>query len=444
MKKILICLVLVCSVFTLNAKTWSVIGKALKDDTTLLEQDASNPNMYKYVGNLTNMSFKLFNGVDYYVPKCGMNDPFDQQVSIEKQVDESQAGFRVSYVNSNVPYRITLIDGIIPKLIVEKVTTFNHLYLIGGPINTRDPNWLLSDARELVKDPENPFVFYYRGFLIYNTFGDEPGSIKFLTSNTNWDPAFHPGKTGNIPLAQASKMTLGGDDTKWELPSDGSGNGYYVLKLNTLNETISIEKFEPGNVEYPAKIFITGDALPCGWNNETPEIMTPTKITEGKYSWTGKVLPGQFKFLKFKGSWGNCWVSTIIDQPVVFDRLYPFVFEAENTAGGNDYKFLITEPGGCSINMDLANTKMFVKKVDLSSTDNTKLNDEVIMTANAGRIVVKCSSSFKKNLAVFGIDGRHLYTNSFVYNSEVSLPKGCYIVKVTDSNGKYNVNKMVI
>jgi len=443
MKKFIICLVLVCSVFTLNAKTWSVIGKALPDDTTLLEQDATTPNVYKYVGKLTNMSFKLFNGVDYYVPKCGMNDPFDQQVSIEKQVDESQIGFRVSYVNSNVPYRITLIDGAAPKLIVEKVSTYNHLYLIGGPVNTRDPNWQLSDARELVRDPEDPFVFYYKGFLIYNSFGDEPGSIKFLGSNTNWDPAFHPKGSGNVPLAQASKMVLGGDDSKWEIPADGSGNGYYVIKLNTLTETISVEQFIPGNVEYPANIFITGDAMPCGWNNETPEVMSPTKITEGKYSWTGKVMPGQFKFLKHKGSWGYCWVSTISDQRVVYDKLYPFVYEAENIGGGNDFKFLITEPGGCTISVDLATKKMLVKKVDLSSTGKEKKNDEVIIVANDGNVAVTCSSSLQKNLDVFAIDGRKLYSNSFVYNSEFSLPKGCYIVNVTDSNGKNNVNKLV-
>lgn len=443
MKKILICLILVCSVFTLNAKNWSVIGKALQDDTTLLEQDAANPNLYKYVGNLKNVSFKLFNGVDYYVPKCGMNDPFDQQVSIEKQVDESQAGFRVSYVNSTKIYKITLIDGILPKLIVEQANVYAHIYLVGGPLNTLQTGWSLGDARELEKDPENPFVFYYRGFLKYNSFGDEPGSIKLLTSKSSWDQAFHPRGTGNALLAQASKMTFGGDDTKWDIPADGSGNGYYVIKINTLNETISVEKFEPGNVEYPANIFISGDAMPCGWNNETPEKMTPTKITEGKYSWTGRVMPGQFKFLKFKGSWGYCWVSTINDQPVVFDRTYPFVYEAENVGGGHDYKFVINETGGCTINMDLANMKMLVQKADLSSTGNVNKNDEVIITANAGKVAVKCSSSLQQNLEVFAIDGRKLYSDSFVFDSEFSLPKGCYIVNVTDSNGKNNVNKLV-
>jgi len=444
MKKILIFLVAACSVFTLNANTWSIIGKALENDTTILEQDATNPDLYKYVGQLTNKSFKLFNGVDYYVPRCGMNDPFDQQVSMVKQVDKSQTGFRVSYVNSNKLYRVSLLNGVVPKLIIEKVVTYEHIYLIGGPVNTNNPNWLLSDARELEKDPENPYIFYYRGFLRYNTFGDERGAIKFLTSNTTWDSSLHPTGSGNVPLAQASKMNLGGADTKWEIPANGSGNGYYVIKLNTLNETIIVEQFVKTDVDYPANLFITGDAMPCGWNNGTPEIMTPTKIFEGKYSWTGNVLPGQFKFLKNKGSWANSFVSTLKDQPVVYDKVLPLVYELDYGISGNDFKFLITKAGRCVINVDLANMQLLVTKENLNSTENAKMNDEVIITAHAGKIVVKCSSSFKKNLAVFAIDGRKVFSNSFVYESEIALPKGCYIVNVTDSNGRYNVNKLML
>jgi len=369
MRKIIFILIVACSVFTLNAKTWSIIGKALENDTTLLEQDATNPNLYKYVGKLINMSFKLFDGVDYYIPTCGMNDPFDQQVSLEKQADESQTGFRVSYVSSNKLYRISLTDGATPKLIVEKIKSYEHIYLIGGPVNTHDPNWLLGDARELEKDSENPFIFYYRGFLKYNTFGEERGAIKFLTSNLAWDPSFHPKGSSNVPLAQASKMSLGGADTKWEIPADGSGNGYYVIKLNTLDETISVEKFQPANVDYPANIFITGNAMPCGWDNVTPETMTPTNIFDGKYSWTGNVLPGQFKFLKNKGSWGSCYVSTINDQPAVYDQAFPLVSEFEYyNNGGKDYKFLITESGRCVINVDLAAMQILVRKETQNST----------------------------------------------------------------------------
>jgi hypothetical protein len=60
MKRVIICLILACFVVTSNAKSWSIIGDALETDTMQLHQDASNPNLYKYVGKLTNKSFKLF------------------------------------------------------------------------------------------------------------------------------------------------------------------------------------------------------------------------------------------------------------------------------------------------------------------------------------------------------------------------------------------------
>ncbi|HEY6915632.1 MAG TPA: SusF/SusE family outer membrane protein, partial [Paludibacter sp.] len=433
MKKIITCLIIACSVFTLNAKSWKIIGKVLEADTTVLVQDAGNPSLYKYVGRLTNKSFKVFDGVDNYIPTCGLNDPFDQQVGMEKQVDESQSGFRVSYVNPNNLYRITLTDGTAPKIIVEKVVPYDHMYLIGGPVNTHDPNWLLGDARELDKDPANPFIFYYRGFLKYNTFGDERGSIKFLTSNTSWDPGFHPVGTSNVALAQAAKMRLGGSDTKWEIPADGSGNGYYVIKLNTLDETISVVQFEHANVDYPNNIYITGDAMPCGWVNGAPEIMTPSNIMEGKYSWTGNLVPGQFKFLKTKGTWGSCYVSTVKDQPIEYGKQFPVVYELDYISnGGNDYKFVATEAARCNIKLDLVTMKILVQKETENSIQNIKMNDDITISAGSGKITVKSSSSSKKKISIFTIDGRKIYNESFVYNSEISLSKGYYFVEITD------------
>lgn len=445
MKRTIICLIVACSVLTTNAKSWSIIGKALDKDTTSLTPDATNPNLYKYVGKIANKSFKVIDGTSCYVPTCGLSDPFSQQIGMEKQIDESQVGFRIRYQNPDNLYRISLTDGSTPQILVEKVVPYEHLYLIGGPVNTHNPNWLLSDARELEKDPNNPFVFYYRGFLKYNTFGEERGSIKFLSSNTSWDPAFHPAGTLNTLLNQASKMRLGGTDTKWDIPADGSGNGYYVIKINTLDETISVEQFILANVDFPANIFITGDAMPCGWVNNTPEILSPSNILEGKYTWTGNVIPGQFKFLKAKDTWGSCYVSTLKDQPIEYGKAFPIVYEFEYfNNGGNDFKFVITEAQKCTINVDLANMQMLVRKETPSSTENLKQDDEVVITTKAGKIQVKSTSASKKDFAVFAIEGRKIHSNSFVYDSEVALPKGYYLVKITDCTGIENIKKIVI
>lgn len=436
MKRIISIILVFCSVVSLHAKSWKVVSGTLSADTVTLVQDAANTNLYKFVGKLSTKSFKLFDGTDNFIPMCGQNDPFEQQIGMEKQVDQSQLGFKVSYINPANLYRITLTDGVAPKIIVEKVTPYDKIYLIGGPVNTHNPNWLLGDARELEKDPANPFVFYYKGFLKYNTFGDERGSIKFLTSNLAWDPAFHPQGTSNVALAQASKMRLGGSDTKWELPADGSRNGYYIIKLNTLDETISIEKFEYANVDFPSNVFIAGDAMPCGWVNGSPEVMTPTNILEGKYSWTGNVIPGQFKFLKTRGSWGSCYVSTIENQPIVYGKSYPIVYEFEYyNNGGKDYKFLISGADRCVINIDLISMTIVVNKESENSLNNNQMND-VTITSNNGKVLINSQSSSDKQFSVLTVDGKEVYKSRFVTHAEVALDKGYYVVKISDNNSK--------
>lgn len=47
------------------------------------------------------------------------------------------------------------------------------------------------------------------------------------------------------------KMRLNGEDNKWTILADRSGDGYYELKVDLLNLTLTVEKFEPDLVENP-------------------------------------------------------------------------------------------------------------------------------------------------------------------------------------------------
>ncbi|MDR2042569.1 MAG: Ig-like domain-containing protein, partial [Tannerella sp.] len=232
-----------------------------------------------------------------------------------------------------------------------------HLYLIGGPVNTHYPNWLLEDAIQMERDAENASLFRYKGYLVYNTIGQEGGNIKFLTGQA-WDPAYHPDGTENTALSQALKTPLkmrsGGADTKWTIAQNGSENGYYEISIDTQNETICVDSFLYSPVAYPAKIFITGNAVPCGWESGTPETMTPVDKQYGVYSWSGTVSQGEFKFLKVKGSWEYCYVATTESESIVFGQAHPIAYEENySSVGGNDYKFVIPEAGKCTIIADL-------------------------------------------------------------------------------------------
>lgn len=438
MKKFIIILCLTASAFIMQAKNWSLIHYGTESDTITLRQDASDAQVYKFIGNFSTTPFKLTDGSNVYIPRCGMGDPMGQTVDMALQTDTSETGFRVKYLNRARKFVLTLTDGTSPRIRVDQALPYAHIYLVGGPVNTHDPNWLLGDARELDKDPEDPFIFYYRGFLKYNSFGDERGSLKFLTSNSSWSPAFHPEGTGNIALSQASSMRLDGADTKWEIPADGSGNGYYVIRLNTLDMTVKVLSFTASNVDYPGQVYITGDAMPCGWVNGSPEVMSPTDIFSGKYSWTGMVKPGQFKFLKVKNSWGSCYVSSLEDQPIVFDREYPVIYEFEYyNNGGKDYKFLFRENTECTIQLDLSTMTLKVKKTTTDSKESLLQESPYAVTVHQGKVILSSSSTSLQRLTVYRYDGSKLYDFSFSSRIEFLADKGCYILQMTDLDGMY-------
>lgn len=435
MKRIITCLLSICIVAGLHAKNWTIVGKALEKDTTQMEQDATNTSVYKYVGKLSTGKFKLSDGTNVYVPVCGMNDPMGQQIGMEVQTDFSQTGFGVKYVNPTKTYIITVTDGIKPTLKVEMAEIYAHLYLIGGPVSTSPTKWELRDAVELEQDKTDQFVFYYKGYLMYNNTGDEPGSIKILTSNTGWGNGFHPTGDANVALSKASKMRLNGNDNKWEIPADGSANGYYVIRINTLKETIEVLQFTPRNVAFPNKVYVTGDAMPCGWVADFPETMITTNLLEGKYQWTGNVVPGKFKFLKTKNSWGSCYVSSFEDQTIQFNINYPVVYEFEYyNNGGKDYKFVFNHAVKCTIFLDLSSMKVMVQKESTTPVEVIKKQTPHYYIRGYNETISASSSdTLPKEISVYNYVGQKVYTNNFVSNTEFRVKKGFYIVVITDS-----------
>lgn len=239
----------------------------------------------------------------------------------------------------------------------------DHVYLIGGPTNKNNPNWLLNQKVELIKDEVNPSIFYYKGYLAYNWRGDERGNLKFLIAD-NWSGAFHPNTTENQLLTGTTPIRQDGSDTKWFIPADRSGDGYYELTLNTQAMTLTVDLFR--HDLNPEKIYAVGGSLPCGWNNSTPEVLTRISPEVPIYKWSGVVQSGDFKFLAplSIGNWDYCYGATTPNESVSFGVAQNLVFEVRNSSETpfNDYKFTTTETAECTITVDLENKKMTVTK----------------------------------------------------------------------------------
>jgi hypothetical protein len=198
-----------------------------------------------------------------------------------------------------------------------------NLYIIGGPFNANKPNWLFRDIVQLEKDSENPHVFYYRGYIGYNTFGDERGSFKVLTSDNSWD-GYHPDGTSNLLIGATSvgtpaAMRLGGDDTKWEIPEDRTADGYYVLKFDTENNTFLVESFTSAACpEYPVGLFCVGGPFvidASGWDpaeskklerdSQNPYIFRFRGFLE--HNQWGASEPGNFKIMVNARTWDEAF-----------------------------------------------------------------------------------------------------------------------------------------
>lgn len=238
-----------------------------------------------------------------------------------------------------------------------------NVYLIGGPVNKNDLNWLLNQKVELTKDAVNPSIFYYKGYLSYNWRGDERGNLKFLIGDT-WNGAFHPNTSDNQRLTGTTSMRQDGSDTKWFIPNDRSGDGYYELTLNTEAMTLTVDMFR--HDLNPEKIYAVGASMPCGWNNNNPEVMTRTNPEVAVYTWSGIMNTGDLKFLNplSIGNWDFGYSATVANDAINYGTAQNLVFEVRNSAETtfNDYKFIMNETAECTITVDLVNHTMTVTK----------------------------------------------------------------------------------
>lgn len=442
--KILYAVFLCCMISFHAYADWVIVGDAVPHEAqAVLTQNKLNSQEFVYVGKLTNEYFKITDGVKTYIHLCGDNDPLEQSISLREQDNANETGMRIRYVGPHDYFRVTLTaTRNSQKVIVERIVPPKYLYIMGGPFNTNAQNWLLEDAVPLERDARNPFLFYYRGDIRYNPVGSEGGNIKLLVGRT-WGSNYHPDTSGNIPLAQASKMRLNGEDNKWSIPADRSRDGHYVIKVNTLDMTISIEDFVHDIDATPRSIFITGDAMSCGWSNTAPVMMH--KQQAGVYLWQGQVLTGQFKFLQRKGTWEKCYVARSANEQVQLGSEHAIAYEENYMSGeGNDYKFVIPEAGDYRFEVDLNAMTM---RVGASTSDLKTIyqeQDGMKIFVHNGKLHLQSENEQYFQVDIFSIEGKKITEKTFFGNAEIHLYRGFYLVLVSNEAGERITNSRIL
>ena len=310
---------------------WTLVGdkEELENPVVFTQVDEAGTE-FVYGGRLSTQSFRVSDGTNEYVHECGDNDPVGDSITL-KVAEEGDPGLRVRYAGEKDFFKVTInVKGDAKSIKAEQIILpTGRLYLHGGPVNL-GMNWEAQDAILLEQDSVNASIFWYKGDLRYNELGSEGGNIKLLRGR-GWGENYHPDAVGNVALLDAlnnpMKMRLNGDDNKWFIPSDRSGDGYYEIKVDMVNITIEVVKFEPNIVAsediLPRAIFACGTALPCGFPTDNKTPIQLNAVSEGVYSWAGMITAGELKFQKRRGSYMYAYMPLTNGQDLAPGQEYP-------------------------------------------------------------------------------------------------------------------------
>lgn len=448
-KTILLALLLGMASWNLRAE-WTLVGdpEELKIPVAFTQVDEEGTE-FVYGGRLTTQSFKVSDGTTTYVHDCGDNDPVGDSITL-RVAEPGDTGLRVRYADENDFFKVTLYvpgKGAAPSIKAEQIILpTGRLYIHGGPVNL-GMNWEAQDAILLEQDSANASIFWYKGDLRYNELGSEGGNIKLLRGR-GWGENYHPDATGNVNLLDAlnkpMKMRLNGEDNKWSIPSDRSGDGYYEIKVDMVNITIEVVKFEANIVDpddlMPRAIFACGTALPCGFPTDNTTPIQLNAVSEGIYSWEGMITAGELKFQKRRGSYLYAYMPLVAGQNLVPGREYPVEYVESYFNGAHpDNKFNVSEEnaGMNSLSIDLNTMTAWLgdKRPDPSKVETVK-EDVVKYYTYDSKLHLSATINDELQAQVLGVDGRIIAKRTFTRTTEFMLPKGIYIVLLNSKDGE--------
>ena len=222
--------------------------------------------------------------------------------------------------------------------IAWRAAMLTDLYMIGDAT----PNgWDLSRATPMIMDMYNFSVFTWTGQL-------HKGEFKMLTSTKDWLPCYVRDAEDETKIVYRpdEETCL---DLKWNITKAGN----YRIEVNVEALTIDIEYL--GGESY-SHVYMIGDATPGGWSwDNITELNHPeTNI----FTYQGMLSAGRIKFpTELRSDWSGEMLYAPTPDCAPSES---GTFEAR--VGGEDNKWLITNPGEYQIRINFNDTTIsFVK-----------------------------------------------------------------------------------
>lgn len=309
--------------------------------------------IYTWTGVLAPGTFK-------FPWKDSLNDFFGVEDGKLIYHPEGTAGDQKYTVGAPGKYEITINVNKLTFNIkaLEEYSIPDNLYLFGDGTGA---GWSIDHGEKMVKRPDLKFENNADGegvFYMVTRLGAVEGDsgFKFLETHTGED--FNVGYQFAWGL---SKIWKNGSDRKYNRVKE---NGMYSIKVDTKYWNYEVLKMTGEN---PAEIYIYGDATGYGWDlvktaaDETQKLTSTDGVI---YSWTGKLLKGEFKF-----AFGGMYLSAENTPALSFDNGF---LVTGNEADGwkivvrtdmlNDTKYQVAEDGNYTVTINTDTMDLTVQK----------------------------------------------------------------------------------
>ncbi len=265
------------------SKTLYLLGSAAPngwsaDKASVMTPSASDPTVFVYQGALSVGEYKFITSLGQFLPSY--NKGADDGHIVYRTLD-SQADDKFSITEAAVYKVIVSLLDMTTSVVKLDLPAYSAIYMVGSAA----PNgWDITKATQLVQNPDNLFEFTYTGVM-------QAGEFKFpVNRNADWgQDMFMRTDDTHMYLHKGGAS----DDKKWTIAK----KGYYTIKLNLLDNTISINRL---------KLYMVGSATPIGWDISNAVEMTEDATDGCIFTYTGPMVSGEFKFpVNRDSSWGQ-------------------------------------------------------------------------------------------------------------------------------------------
>lgn len=257
---------------------------------------------------------------------------------------EEEAVFeaRVTATVSDPSVSVQVSDVVTFKLTPYKFRVLS-LWMVGGAT----PNgWAIEKATPMNSVADEKGGFVWEGLL-------NKGEMKFLTSLSDWTPAFNKDENQENKLVYRDHYDENNLDTKFEITKVGT----YRIQLNVVTLDITIE-YVGGDTPEPAyeHLWMIGSATPAGWDWDqvvAQAEMTQNPDNKNQFVYEGRLNAGEIKFpVEIDRSFGGKFiVATKPNANIATDKDFQIV-------SGLDNKWIIEQAGVYKILIDLQEEKI--------------------------------------------------------------------------------------